>query len=211
MNPLLMELLKRAQEPVVPQLPIERSLTEPQLDQSPGMAALKGFGAGALEGARSFTSPLNLAAMAIPGGRAMKGAVGAARGVARAIPRVAQIGQATRQAVPALGEVAAEFAPVGGEAVYNAGRAVSKAPDLAESLYKRMMASGRGNMGSETGSIDPKLLLGGGAVAGGGYAAKKLYDLIQNIKDPAGSIQKANPFGQAADILDSAAGKRGKY
>jgi hypothetical protein len=100
--------------------------------------------------------------------------------------------------------MAAEFAPKGGETVYNAGRAVSKAPDLAESLYSRIMSSGRGNMGSQTGSIDPKLLMGGAGLGAGAYGVHKLMALLDKIKDPNSVVQQANPFGRAADILNKA-------
>ena len=46
---------------VAPGRSVEQELTEPQLNQSPGMAALKGFGAGAIQGLRNLTSPLNAA------------------------------------------------------------------------------------------------------------------------------------------------------
>ena len=265
MNPLLQELLKRAQTPTV-------NVTAGDQPTAPGLEAIQpGFKTpypNVVPGIVSdMTSPLGAASMAagpaigmlrrtIPG--AVKGVVGATSGI--------------RQAAPTLGETAAEFAPVGGEAAYNAGRAVQKAPDLAESLYQRMMSSGRGNViagpgstlgtriaplrhgpamttesiaaakaardaaleglaapqaraieqqlaqaarkkfnvvGSETGSIDPKLLLGGVGVGAAGYAGKKLYDLISRIKDPEGTIQKANPFGQVEDILNKAG--RGNY
>lgn len=54
--------------PLVPQSltqPIEDKLTQPKANQSPGMAMVKGFGAGALEGLRNMTSPLNLAGAAL--------------------------------------------------------------------------------------------------------------------------------------------------
>jgi hypothetical protein len=47
-------------DPLLPQSavqPLQDKLTEPSLTQSPWMAALKGFGAGALEGVRGMTSP----------------------------------------------------------------------------------------------------------------------------------------------------------
>lgn len=139
MDDLLQALLSRATTPIVPQQAIQPavdSLTEPKLDQSPMMAKLKGFSAGALEGARGLTDPLTLGSMAIPGGLALRGAKSAGKAIT-----------GIRQSVPALGETIAEFTPVGGEATYNAGRAASKAPDLMETMYKRLMASGKGNVG----------------------------------------------------------------
>jgi hypothetical protein len=53
--------------PLVPQSvtqPVTQKLTEPRLNQSPLMAGVKGFGAGALEGLRGLTSPANLAGIA---------------------------------------------------------------------------------------------------------------------------------------------------
>src|SRR3990167_8780029 len=67
-----------------------QELGQPGLGDSPGWAQAKGFGAGALEGLRGFTSPLQLAGMAMGGGSMMRGAQGAARGLVGAGPVTAK-------------------------------------------------------------------------------------------------------------------------
>lgn len=236
MDNLFQTLLERANKPVVPESvigPTVNALTEPTRDQSVGMARLKGFGAGALEGARGLTTPLNLAMAAIPGGRAAKGAVGAARGVkglmgirpgmaltgkglAGVTPELVQAEQAVKQVMPtaddvaglttSLGSTIAEFTPRGGEAAYNAARhaGMIKIPSpamarLTSSVPKYLQT------GNAAGEISPNLLMGVGTVAAGGYAGKKLYDLVQGWK---ASAQKANPFGRYAKEMDKALGQR---
>lgn len=239
---LMQALLARAQTPLVPQSAIQpavSSLTEPKLDQSPMMARIKGFGAGALEGLRGQTSPLNLAALAtLPmGGGAARGAVAGAEGLARVIPEVVEAAPAVKQVMPmaddvtrlaaqlknrlmqvpsagskTLGQVAPEYTAVGGESALNAGReAMKRVPVPRQDAYTRILGSGRGNMGqmaSEAGEVNPNLIIGGGAALGGALLAKKLYDAVKGVGD---KIQSVNPLKQAGDILDSAAGKRGKY
>ena len=94
MAELLQTLLQRALTPLVPETavaPAVASLTTPKLDQSPWMARLKGFGAGALEGVREQTSPLNLisAAMIPSGARAGAGVM---KGIARGGRSVLNVG-----------------------------------------------------------------------------------------------------------------------
>ncbi len=76
-----------ATTPLVPEAPVramQERMTTPTLDQSPLGARLRGFGAGALEGLRSLTSPAQLASLAamVPGvgglGAVGKGAEAAA-------------------------------------------------------------------------------------------------------------------------------------
>jgi hypothetical protein len=84
--------------------PVERigaALTEPALDRSPLEAAMRGFGAGALEGATdTFLSRAGLAAAALPMlrylqvGRAIQPMLGGARGAAAAAAPVAEGAQA---------------------------------------------------------------------------------------------------------------------
>lgn len=138
---LFQTLLAKATTPLVPASvtqPLTNSLTEPSLTQSPAMASLKGFGAGALEGARGLTSPANIAGTL---GDDLPIAMGAGL-AAKYFPKVAQALPEVAAAAPKLGEMAAEFAPVGGEAIYNAGKAAyHAAADPAMSAYFRLLAS----------------------------------------------------------------------
>lgn len=134
-----------ANEPLVPEAPVKQlgeQMTTPVLDENPWWARAKGFGAGALEGLRGQTSPLNIAsnlAMFVPGA----GIVGKG---AQAMGETAQAGKAAggggamaglMEAAPSLG---AEFAPVGGEAAWNATRpAVEKIADPAVAAYERIL------------------------------------------------------------------------
>lgn len=109
------------------------------------------------------------------------------------------------KAATALGQSSAEFAPVGGESILNSARAgmgkvaTPGARNVEQKLYQRIMDSGAGNMGSQTGEITPA---GAAATAGlvgvGGYAGKQLYDMLQTAK---------NPLKHATGILDKAAGQ----
>lgn len=93
--------LDKLTQSIVPQSwiqPAQDYLTEPHLDQSPAMAKLKGFGAGALQGLRDLATPANIAtAMVPPMGGAVRGVAAAARPV-RALEAAFP---AVREAVPA--------------------------------------------------------------------------------------------------------------
>jgi hypothetical protein len=115
MDGLLEQLLTRATTPLT-QAPAQsgtaamQQLTQPQLNQSPTMARLKGFAGGAAEGAgklaSDMTSPLSLAMMLIPGGLdAMAGKSGAS--VLGTIGKDALLNAGGNAIMPP------EFAPVG--------------------------------------------------------------------------------------------------
>lgn len=106
---LLKALLARVTAPLVPQVEqaadtTADTITTPHLAQSPTMARLKGFGAGALQGAghllSDMTSPLNLALMAPTLGMggaaeaaaepAVEAAPAALRGVRKALSPIEQ-------------------------------------------------------------------------------------------------------------------------
>lgn len=174
------------------------------------------FGENVGDTVSGMTSPLQLAIMGatagIGSGIGRLGAAGAglmrnsALGAAKALP----------EAVPGLTHAAAEFAPVGGEAVANAARAGMKAvgspaaKSLQETMYKRMMSSGAGNVGGEMGRLGSEagkvavgdLIMPTIGIGAGGYAAKKLYDTVQNLKSKTGTIQQANPFNKVSRVLD---------
>lgn len=138
------------QRPLVPQQAIQGlqdSLTEPHLDQSPTMARIKGFGAGALDGLRSLTTPESLMAI---GGLAM-GARGGGEmpsmpqeGPALGLPQFSQL--APRSHLPVqetLGEVHPDFTPMGGEGLFNAARKSPNTPfDPAALGYDRIYGKG---------------------------------------------------------------------
>lgn len=156
--------------------------------------------------------------------------VDAAQGVKQVVPMaddVTRLAHTLRQRllqVPSsakvatkLGQTAQEFTPVGGESVLNAARegmtkvASPARASVQDTLYKRIMASGKGNVGeemkayqmptgvigSETGEISPGAAAGtAGLVGAGGYVGKQLYDMLQQAK---------NPIKQASGVLDKAA------
>lgn len=151
-NPL--EILKKmgswASTPMVDEesiAPIQDAIDSPSLDRSPGMARLQGFGAGAIEGLRGMTSPMNLAMSAIPALGALRGAGRVAKAAGPTLDLVEP--SVIKQVAPAmddvdsligdmqrnlarvpnrrppmetLGEQAAEFTPRGGEGIYNVAR-----------------------------------------------------------------------------------------
>lgn len=163
--------------------PMQEALDAPSLERSPMEAQLRGFGAGALEGLRGLTTPLNIGS-AVMGGSLASG--------------MGRLAGAAGEAMPALGQAAAEFAPVGGEAAYNAGRTVQAAADPMESVYQQVLAN-RGGLASEAGKISPEMAaLTGGAMAGLGYAGKKLYDTLSAKKDELS--HKLNPYQKYSDL-----------
>lgn len=151
--------------------PAQDMIDSPSLDRSPMEARMRGFGAGALEGLRGFTSPLSLASMAAPALGAFRGAGRVAskaaptldvvepsvvKQVAPAIDDVdALIGDMQRNLArvpnkrPApmetLGERAAEFTPRGGEGMYNTGKNLHKMEPL-DGFYQNLLQNlgGRG-------------------------------------------------------------------
>jgi hypothetical protein len=106
------------QKPLLPQSAIQGlqdSLTEPKLDQSPLMAQVKGFGAGALDGIRNLTSPGDLLALtglasAAVGPRPPQGPVVEPFPTRSAFPVQETLGER-----PGFGE----FTSVGGEHMHN--------------------------------------------------------------------------------------------
>lgn len=142
-----MPIISKLTDPLVPEEPVRKlqeRMTTPVLDENPLWAQVKGFGAGALEGLRGQTSPLNIAsnlAMLVPGA-GMIGRGGAALAEA---PQVAKAGGAMAglaEAAPQALHTAAEFAPVGGEGAWNAARGMAeKVTDPAEAAYKRILAT----------------------------------------------------------------------
>lgn len=158
-------------------------------------ARLGGFGAGAMEGMRGMTSPLDIAGALFPAIKGLRVGAGAAKAAGRLAPTLDLVeGPIIKQVAPAaddvadligdmqrnmarvptskakqagrfveevqsdwhgpnaapvaetLGERAAEFTPVGGEAIYNAGRGATQSSDAMESLYQHLMRTmgGRG-------------------------------------------------------------------
>ena len=153
--------------------PAQDWMDSPTMDRSPMEARIRGFGAGALEGLRGLTTPLDLAAMASgPALGALRGAMGASKAIAPTMDLIeanpvrqvagsmddvdAVIGDARRMMakVPnkrpmpmeTLGESAAEFTPMGGEAMYNVGKGVGQPGGGMDGLYNLMMKrfGGRG-------------------------------------------------------------------
>lgn len=146
-----------ANEPLIPEAPVrqlQESMTTPHLDESPLWAKVKGFGAGALEGLRGQSSPVNIAsnlAMLVPGA----GIIGKGAQAARGGAAVMEAPQAARglaagegalaglmEAAPQVLHHAAEFAPVGGEEAFNATRgALPKVADPVEAAYQKIMST----------------------------------------------------------------------
>lgn len=156
---LFQQLLSRANTPLVPQIgeaadSAANSITEPSLNQSPAMASLKGFGAGALQGAghlvSGMTSPMSLGITAATGGlgKLLGAGAGALEGsAAPSAVDAAGVGMNAMRGMlepvtEKLGERLPQFTPVGGEDLYNAGR---QGPhtliDPAYKAYLRIMAN----------------------------------------------------------------------
>ena len=150
MNPLLKALIDRALTPLAPQPgqladKAATAITTPTLSQSPTMAKLKGFGAGALQGAghllSDMTKPLNIGIGAASGGLGGLLDSGAAGGASEAAGALAP--RMFNPVAETLGEVAPDFTPVGGEGLYNAGKAAAKpATDPVIEAYTRILANG---------------------------------------------------------------------
>lgn len=234
-NSLLQALLQRAQTPIT-EIPtqVAQAVARPVTDYGMNHAGPLGtaakyagaFGENVGDTLTGMTSPIQLALMAASGGVGkVAGKLGsAAMGVTRssalgAAKGLAEGAHAGPLGIPGLTHAAAEFAPVGGEAVANAARAgMSKiaspgARNVEQTLYKRIMDSGAGNvgsgmkafqtptgvLGSATGEITPGAAAAtAGLLGAGGYAGKQLYDMLQTAK---------NPLKHATGILDKAAGQ----
>src|SRR5213593_3770817 len=154
--------------PLVPQSAIQstqESLEQPQLDQSPWMARLKGFGSGALEGLRRQTSPLNLAGIAgtalgagplLRGGSALAEGAGA---LSEITPDLVEAGQGIKQVMPTMADTEA----LTGLLKYG----LAKVPQAARTGL---------DIASEAGKIDPMMAgMGGAALAGLGYYGPKAW------------------------------------
>lgn len=222
-------------EPLVPRSvtkPAEDYLTEPQLDQPEWMAQLKGFGAGALEGLRELTSPVNIAGM-LPMGR-IAGTAGKLAGrAAGAIPEAAAGAEAIQglskaipagmEAVPQLGKNAMAGPPV---VPTNWGAELQGARDFVGRMggIPNEMAAGRmyttppsslplpsaavpaHSLASEAGRISPEAVVGlGAAGAGAAYALPKLKQAWDDISGF--GQQVAQPFQQLKGTLDDASRK----
>lgn len=113
----------------------------PSMDRSPMEARMRGFGAGALEGMRGLTTPLDLAAVAMPmAGRAisgLKGMMGAGRAAQAAGPTMDIIEQnPIKQVAGSMGDVESLI----GDMRRNMARvpqAGSKMAPMAETLGER--------------------------------------------------------------------------
>jgi hypothetical protein len=102
---LLKRLYSGATTPLVSEeaaAPYINAVDSPSLERSPVEAGIRGFGAGALEGLRGMTTPLDLAGFAAggigAGARGIRGLMGAGR----AAEAVGGIGRAARAAEPTL-------------------------------------------------------------------------------------------------------------
>ena len=171
-NPL--DLLKKAGSfattPIVPKSaiqPAQDMLDSPSLERSPMEARMRGFGAGALEGLRGMTTPLDVAGLVGGGAMGMMGRGAKAMGkvinpgldLIESVP-VRQIAPAIddvnsligdmqrnlarvpnrRPTMETLGERAAEFTPTGGEGLYNVGKTQPSLPsgDAFEGLLNQL-------------------------------------------------------------------------
>ncbi len=197
------------QNPLVPQSaidPYQQQLEEPQLEQSPWMARLKGFGSGALQGLRGLTSPLNLAGLAgtaLGGGALMRGATAlpeATGALSEVTPELVQGGRGISQVLPDLTDADAMI----GAMKYN----LAKVPQGV-----RNWGSDVGGWGSEAGEISKGGLLGG--LGAGGAALLGLKKWLgsgqpppQQPQAPTQDLnQRYNPLKRASDILNPSGGR----
>jgi hypothetical protein len=115
-------------EPLVPEAPVRRAqeaIDTPTVGRQPWEARLKGFGAGALEGLRGLTSPIELAGIAglgLGGGAALRGAGEAAEMAPAVASRMSELIQGGQQA-----RTAARMA----ELIKNAPKAIQGLSDLS--------------------------------------------------------------------------------
>lgn len=76
--------------------PIQDAIDSPSLDRSPLEAGVRGFGAGALEGLRQFTSPLQLAGLGAPlASRGIQAGLTTLRGLRAAPAAIQSLSKAT--------------------------------------------------------------------------------------------------------------------
>lgn len=205
---------------VIPQSviqPTQDSLTEPHLDQSPTMARIKGFGAGALQGLRDQLTPSNIAAAAMPAlpganprflglaqkllSRAPEAAEGASQailGLSRALPGAEEAGAGMEGATSQVKNLmnmrdAEQMAAVRGSASDVPNNPVAQALEAA-----RRSVSGPG---AEAGRISSEALAGAGALgAAGAYGIPKLYNQAKDALS--GFNHMVNPFQQFADTVN---------
>lgn len=130
-------------KPLIPQESIQGmqdSLTEPHLDQSPFMASVKGFGAGALTGLRNLSTPTNITALA---GIAL-GAHGGPGKPPQGEPSMNPLGvrepyPLAKYGEPWLRTSDPEFVPPGGEGQWNEIYQHMQAPKPEDLAYSRIM------------------------------------------------------------------------
>jgi hypothetical protein len=187
-------------DPLLPQSavqPIQDKLTEPSLTQSPWMAALKGFGAGALEGVRGLTSPAMIGGMLMDDVPLAAGAAYLTRGAstaAKVAPEVAELSSVAPEAVQGLkGAMSGVL-----------GSARDILNPRAEAAIQRMAESSRPVMDA---------LKKAGAYAGERVGitaenAAEMADRFGKARQPAGALGFSNPeftpVGSEADLLTTA-------
>ncbi len=160
--------------------PAQDYLDSPSLSRPPMEARIAGFGAGALEGLRGLTTPLDLAGMAA-------GAAGGARSaMGRMAPYVAETASSSPYMKP-LAQVV-EGAQKVGQRLPNMG----EVDDIIGGM-KYNLAKVPSSLGSETGKISPEMaILGGGAAAGLGAYGKQAYEGLKGALSSAN--EQMNPF-----------------
>ena len=146
------------------------SIDAPTAERSPMEARMRGFGAGALQGLAGLTTPMNIGMAALPAAGAMMRGGQAAKRLAPTLdlidtPMPKQVAPAMddvnsligdlrrnlakvpnkRPAMDTLGESVAEFTPVGGEGMYNAGQGANQRlpADILDMLMPKMGGRGR--------------------------------------------------------------------
>ncbi len=110
--------------------PYQDALDAPSEQRSPFEAQLRGFGAGAMEGVRRMTSPLEMGSMMLGGGAAFAGLRGAGR-AGQAISRLAPTmdliePSVVKQVAPAMDDVSSLI----GDMQRNMARIPSKRPPM---------------------------------------------------------------------------------
>ena len=133
--------------------PYQNALDAPTEQRSPWEARLRGFGAGAMEGVRQMTSPLEMGSMMLGGGAAfgaMKGAGRAGKALSRIAPTMDLIEpQAVKQVAPAMDDVSS----LTGDMQRNLARIPSKRPPMPVQAQGR--ALGR-TLGDDVAEYTPR-------------------------------------------------------
>lgn len=129
---LLKQVWRGANTPLVPQEWTDQAadmIDSPSLDRGVNRATLEGFGAGALQGAQTLTTPLNIAGMLVPALKGLRGKPPTPMGPPPAMT---------------AGMRDPRLTAVGAEDSFNAGRSAS-GPTL-DTFYQEMLAKlgGRG-------------------------------------------------------------------